>query len=143
MAKREISFRGKTVDGVWVYGYVEIFRNALGKSKAVIHSFSDWNLNMRHEVDIDSVGESTGLKDKNGKEIYEGDIVEFLKEPKYKRRWRVLFQDGSFGLTDGIGVRFLLNQSRKDENDNNYPPVKESEIIGNIYENPELISVDN
>lgn len=68
----------------------------------------------------------TGLKDKNGKEIWEGDIVE---NNDYK--WKIDFYDGSFVMRQ-IGQetnKWLLMSENK-----------HSEIIGNIYENPELLS---
>jgi hypothetical protein len=66
----------------------------------------------------------TGLTDKNGKEIYEGDIVQFeaLLDGEKKGKARVFFQDGSF-IANGLM--------------NNQIPL---EVIGNIYENPELLN---
>ena len=73
----------------------------------------------------------TGLLDKNGKEIYEGDIVSFSKQPKYKRTWQVEWQNGGLRLVDGIAYRMLNSEHHGEVG-------KEGEVIGNIYENPEL-----
>ena len=76
--------------------------------------------------DIDNsyqVEQCSGLKDKNGKLIYEGDIVTgFFNNNK------VIWNKGSFCVDDGSGVFDELTRSNE-----------ESTIIGNIHENPELL----
>lgn len=75
----------------------------------------------------------TGLKDRNGKEIYEGDII----DQKYK--WRVVFEDGAFWGTSTLGgtlwKKALVISILKHRITAKCP----CEILGNIYENPELL----
>ena len=70
----------------------------------------------------------TGLKDKDGKEIYEGDIVDH-----YATYGTVIFEDGMFSLSTSAKVNFGFRQPLC------YIHTTECEIIGNIYETPELI----
>lgn len=69
----------------------------------------------------------TGLKDKNGKLIYEGDIVNYSCLPGYSDIYACTFNRGDFL----IGGLLISNTHLK------------SEVIGNIYENPELLEVNN
>ncbi len=70
----------------------------------------------------------TGLKDKNGKEIYEGDIVETPHKLMKKYKWQIIFHKGAFVLSDGIGFRHFYSQKY----------TQKYGVIGNIYENPNL-----
>jgi len=72
----------------------------------------------------------TGLHDKNGKEIYEGDVIEGTWNDK-KVKGVVVFDEGMFGIEDVIGGdAYSLNRLN-------------AEVIGNIYENPELLESQN
>lgn len=64
----------------------------------------------------------TGLKDKNGKEIYEGDIIQNNALKEQDKTWVIEFDRGCFG-SHKMALRAMINM----------------EIIGNIYENPELL----
>jgi uncharacterized phage protein (TIGR01671 family) len=73
----------------------------------------------------------TGLKDKNGKEIYEGDVV---THPNHPHVYTVSFKDGAFGV-GGMSFSEL-------ESEHSGTISSEWEVIGNIYENIELLEHD-
>jgi uncharacterized phage protein (TIGR01671 family) len=78
--------------------------------------------------------QSTGIKDKNGKEIFEGDILAPMPndyKDEYKGSWKVVYHDGAyFGEdSDGHHITWLP-----------YWTEEQFEVVGNIYENPELMS---
>lgn len=124
---REIKFRGKRIDNdEWVYGYLHFEFNCTDEYVPFI-SWKDSSYLEdigEEEINIKTIGQYTGLHDKNGKEIYKGDIA------KYENMTgKIMFFNGSFIMSDfeeteewELGV---INA--------------ETEVIGNIYDNPELL----
>ncbi|MFW5438854.1 YopX family protein [Paenibacillus apiarius] len=138
---RPIKFRGQPIDsGDWVYGYYvytfEIGYNSQGYNdvpprKHYIFGDSDDFC----EVKPETVGQYTGLNDRNGKEIYEGDIVYI---PQFDWTGYVVFTgDCQYvlkGKTElGNDGYVLFTQIYLDE----------CEVIGNIYEHPHLLKGDS
>ena len=113
---REIKFRGKH-SNKWIYGY--LLKN-IDDNK----SYISVSLDQFYQVKEETIGQYTGLKDKNGVEIYEGDIV----KAKFYGKEVV----GEIGFNSGC---FLLWNSCV--SDNQLFIFTDIEVIGNIYENEE------
>jgi hypothetical protein len=127
---REILFRGRyevidyktrTVSFDWAEG-------CLDTTHCGVVIFS--NPMARFAVDPETVGEYTGLKDKNGKRIFEGDIVNILG-------WgigEIYFTEGRYGAKKPVGHPFYwIGFCKTDHSD------FAAEVIGNIHDNPELL----
>ena len=143
---REIKFRGRKPNGEWVYGYY------VGKDTII--PFGEVNFDLGfidtspcYEVIPDTIGQFTGLHDKNGKEIYDGDILRDFEYPFYNAQadaynyYAIVDWDADEaqfyayndlargaqvrGVSCGVGV------------DMGY--LREMEVIGNIYDNLGLL----
>ena len=120
---REILFRGKNFKGEWEYG-VPVF-SGLNNELAFMKQMHSYD----HQVIPETVGQYTGLTDKNVTKIFEGDIVDILTENG--EIGVIAYNDGGFLVeADTFCVTFQDNINGTDV-----------EIIGNIHDNPELLEV--
>ena len=164
---RQVLFRGKRIDnGEWVYGaYINMHHN---DGRTHIHHFiipdgSDMSYGVKLEdilvaVDGETVCQYTGLTDKNGKKIFEGDILEV-----FGIRGRVVQECGAFGLYFPYGINYERLEIEIPHNNSPYfcyadnyislwelwwnyeqddNPLYCAEIIGNVYENEELLEAE-
>ena len=123
---REIIFRGKTVcDGDWIYGGITWNPS---KKKVFIHT--EWD---EGEVIPETVGQYTGLTDKNSTKIFEGDIV----ETKYGRWCQVIWFSSPRGQRWNL---IPLEDKHKCPDDYDLWTPKNLEVIGNIHDNSELLN---
>lgn len=126
---KEYKFRGKSTNSKrWVYGsLVVITERSIPEENGV------WIVDLigtQLSVIPESVGQFTGLTDKNGKEIYKGDIVKCIDHPTNAESgvFEVAFHTGTFVCKESMIVLRDFGTAW-------------TEVIGNIYENPELMEV--
>ena len=140
---REIKFRGKVFnygkDCGWVYGYYhcEYTGNFYSCISTIDPEKAETNL---YSVEENTVGQFTGLRDKNGKEIYDGDIIHYTHHAGYLLDsfvGEVVWMDdyACFGYST-MGYDYAFADI--DEIDSDF--LSHVEVIGNIYENPELLT---
>ena len=140
---REILFRAKTEPNCkdvmngkiiknpkWIYGYVDL--GYMHDCKAPL--ISDKNGNKTYKCQYETIGQFTGLTDKNGKKIFEGDIVTACDE--------ITFSPFEFGITGKVvydECAFFIEPKDVMETQYLFNECAVYEVIGNIHDNPELL----
>ena len=131
---RTIKFRGKTHgNGKWYYGSL-VYSNEI--NAAIYFQIGNGLVKTMDWVYVNqkTVGQFTGLLDKNGEWIYEGDILKWEKDGLMYvvRFWHGMFYASVEECNKGILGGFPLHAFTKYED-------RKCEIVGNIYDNPELL----
>ena len=126
---REILFRGK-FGNEWKYGFLSIEPKGL----VIKEPYKNESSNVWH-IDADTVGQYTGLTDKNGTKIFEGDIIDFL--------YRSGYDDYGIVQYDAYETEFGFVYNSIYEGLGRHYQSKDIEVIGNIYDNPELLGDEN
>ena len=127
--KRTIKFRGyNKKNNKWIYGYYLVNRGQhFVVEDGIANPLNTWE---DYLVEADTIGQFTGLLDKNGIEIYERDIVqcdEFIYQVCYERKRIASF----YIVRYGDMYRHYFGEAMEAE---------DCVVIGNIYDNPELIN---
>lgn len=145
---REILFRGKRIDnGEWVEGYCVCESNHAPfanerKYRYYIFKdvFLDWGRGYfeQYVVIPETIGQYTGLKDKNGNKIFEGDILAF-----WGRACGVVrYGEGTFDSGIYCYTGFYYETVCGDKDHTSLYENCDAEVIGNIHDNPELLEVE-
>ena len=134
---RKIKFRGRiTKSTEWVYGSLIVYPdgeyNILSQRKENSSKMDDWY------VDKQTVGQFTGLYDKNGQEVYEGDIVKrkIIKSDFYPEQYMPHIK---MCPEIRFGEEFITRMPKQKDIDNGIIDNFDYEVVGNIYDNPELL----
>lgn len=139
---RTIKFRGRRLDnGEWAIGsLISVDDTAFIVDKSEIDYdpntdiYAFWFDNQECIVDPATVGQSTGMCDKNDKEIYEGDVFHYTNEDGDDCISEVKYddEDGCFNIADSSYI-YGVNYAIKHMN---------AHLIGNIHDNPELLKTE-
>lgn len=147
---REILFKAKRIDnGEWVEGCIVIDQSRLGRFKYRIQPIESGVL-YAHPIDPDTLCQYTGLTDKNGKKIWENDILRYSYDydgsPFLKDGEEIKYRAGAVFWSEWRGSWAVCGRGNKKCTNNdvfkyNRNPNR-TEVIGNIFDNPELLEVE-
>lgn len=126
---REIKFRAKDKKGSWHYGMLTYANFNQGVEEAIAVKTELGSI-LIEKIDKNTIGQFTGLYDKNSKEIYEGDIVRYTKgQRSYKSTY----------CTHNAVVKSYVHMGISVFEPFTSADMIECNVIGDIYDNPELI----
>ena len=125
---REIRFHGKDIKGNWYYGL--LCKPTVGKYAGMTFISNGGGMPMAFDVRPETVGQYTGLKDKNGREIYEGDVYEQIWEGETIRG--EIEYGGMARFWIKATANYLIGEIKS----------ATGQVIGNVWENPELKEVE-
>lgn len=141
---RIIKFRGITLGGEWVYGNLACLTMKFGPASPGTYISNDAGIPFAYAIRSETVGQFTNLNDKNKKEIFEGDIISHCNRlfevtinfngyylQRYKL-WR-----GKFVPSQQYCLSLFTHPSKERFGGK----VESAEVVGNIYENPDLLEL--
>ena len=130
---RQILFRGRMRNGRWIYGNLNFYRDINRVFIRLHPEENDVKNTLEAEIEKKTVGQYTGLTDKNGKKIFEGDILESRYDEDYPDDVCyevVLWYDNGWCIRESGSTPDRLEEEEL---------LKYSVVVGNIYDNPELL----
>ena len=136
---REILFRGKNIDLEWVAG--DLLQNGVDYKTAIRIKAYDGENYYSEVVRVisETVGQFTGLTDKNGKKIFEGDIVKYKNTDGIKFNGVALTVIGKVVYNEKNASFAISGKDEIGAKHYDYFPIKNIEAIGNTHDNPELL----
>ena len=132
---RCIEFRGKTKDGKWVYGDLVHSENGFVIRQKYCYCKDDedrWYTTIRNEVEKSTIGQYTGVEDSCGNKIFEGDIYSMMS---CSSRSDMPYKSDNYVVEYINGGFWIRNKRRRFAMGAHCA----GSVIGNIYDNPELM----